>query len=205
MSVSIVYKTMFIIVGIVIYTQYCIPYDETHNVNTLKRSVDEYTCIDDYSGTGGGTIVMHNNVYASPKKYSTVLRFILEDTTDKRTYVEDVYQCSDFAVEIHDNAEMRGIESGIVALELRNGADVSYHAINVFNTTDRGLVYFDCTGIDQEIKDHLIEEDFYFQGGDTRVYPVEDEKYRMECLWYGLDEYVDFDDDSVVDRMTIYW
>jgi hypothetical protein len=48
--------------------------------------------------------------------------------------------CADFAERLHNNAEIAGIRCGYVIVE---GID---HAINVFNTKDKGLVFIDDTG-----------------------------------------------------------
>ncbi|MFC1900360.1 hypothetical protein ACFLYN_02085 [Chloroflexota bacterium] len=63
--------------------------------------------------------------------------------------------CADFAERLHNNAELAGIRCGYVSLDITNYSDPNGlgiesdagHACNVFETTDRGLVYIDCTGI----------------------------------------------------------
>gem|GEM_PF-718453 len=69
--------------------------------------------------------------------------FLLSDRTDRNDYVTGVYMCGDFARDVHNNAERAGIRAAYVAVEL---PDV-YHALNAFKTTDRGLVFIDCTGL----------------------------------------------------------
>jgi len=62
--------------------------------------------------------------------------------------------CSDFAERLHNNAEVAGIRCGYVSLDITGYTDPSNlgissdsgHACNVFETTDRGLIYIDCTG-----------------------------------------------------------
>jgi len=63
--------------------------------------------------------------------------------------------CADFAERLHNNAELAGIRCGYVSLDVTGYTDPnnlgiasdSGHACNVFETTDRGLIYIDCTGI----------------------------------------------------------
>ena len=63
--------------------------------------------------------------------------------------------CADFAERLHNEAEMAGIRCAYVSLELTGYTDPynsgigsnTGHACNAFQTTDRGLVYIDCTGI----------------------------------------------------------
>ena len=66
--------------------------------------------------------------------------FLQADKTDERPYTS-TYVCSDFAKALHDNAEATGIKTGWV------GAIGADHAFNIFETTDKGTVYIDCTGV----------------------------------------------------------
>jgi len=62
--------------------------------------------------------------------------------------------CADFAERLHNNAEIAGIRAGYVSLDLVGYTDPanlgipsnSGHALNVFETVDRGLVFIDSTG-----------------------------------------------------------
>lgn len=62
--------------------------------------------------------------------------------------------CADFAERLHNNAEIAGIRAGYVSLDLMGYTDPanlgipsnSGHALNVFETVDRGLVFIDSTG-----------------------------------------------------------
>jgi len=51
--------------------------------------------------------------------------------------------CSDFAEDVHNNAEAAGIRAGWAGIKF-TGMEVG-HAINAFETTDKGLIYIDCT------------------------------------------------------------
>jgi hypothetical protein len=68
------------------------------------------------------------------------------------------FLCGDFAEEFHNNAEIKGYKCGWVFVDLEN--DPEDHACNVFNTTDRGLVFVDCTAGDSFVK---IEEGENYQ------------------------------------------
>jgi len=73
--------------------------------------------------------------------------FLLEDKTDRNDYITDVYMCGDFATDVHNNAEQAGIRAGWVAILLEaDDGSTAYHACNVFQTTDKGLIFIDCTG-----------------------------------------------------------
>jgi len=62
--------------------------------------------------------------------------------------------CADFAERLHNDAEMAGIRCAYVSLELSGYTDPNNfgissdtgHALDAFQTTDRGLVYVDDTG-----------------------------------------------------------
>ncbi|MBM3132803.1 MAG: hypothetical protein FJZ95_07215, partial [Chloroflexi bacterium] len=70
-------------------------------------------------------------------------RFLEADKTDTLTYAADEFDCEGFAITLRDNAARRGFKSAFVALGY--GEATIGHALNAFETTDRGLVYVDCT------------------------------------------------------------
>lgn len=80
---------------------------------------------------------------ASNPTWLRLLEFLRNDKTDQKAYVPDVYMCGDYARDVHNNAERAEIRAGYVAVDF-----TSYdHALNAFKTTDRGLVFIDCTGL----------------------------------------------------------
>lgn len=105
-------------------------------------------------GGDGEPIELINNPNAANPTYAELIAFIEEDFTDAHLYADsfDVlattaevpYVCSDFAEDVHNNAEAAGIRAAWVGIEFV-GEEVG-HALNAFETTDRGLVYIDCTG-----------------------------------------------------------
>ena len=76
-----------------------------------------------------------------------MVAFILWDATDRNPYTDD-YKCGDYAEDVHNIAESMGIRAGWVGIYFVN--EDAGHACNVFETTDRGLVYIDCTGENPE-------------------------------------------------------
>ena len=89
----------------------------------------------------GAEIVSYET--ASNPTWRQLQDFLLRDKTDQKVYVPGVYMCGDFARDVHNNAELAGIRAAYVAIELPS----NYHALNAFKTTDRGLVFIDCTGL----------------------------------------------------------
>jgi hypothetical protein len=94
-------------------------------------------------GADGEPIELINNPDATNPTYAELVAFIKEDSTDEHLYSYG-YVCSDFAEAVHNNAEAAGIRVAWVGIDLE-GEDEG-HACNAFETTDRGLVYIDCTG-----------------------------------------------------------
>lgn len=99
-------------------------------------------------GGDGEPIELINNPDATNPSYAQLIAFIIiEDTTDTNPYIEKgaaAYVCADFAEDVHNNAEEAGIRTAWVGIEIEG--DEEGHALNAFETTDRGLVFIDCTG-----------------------------------------------------------
>lgn len=84
-----------------------------------------------------------NNDEASPPTWQELMAFLEADITDHKPYNADSFACVAFAEELHNNAEAAGIEAAFVGVQFED-REVG-HALNAFNTTDRGLVFIDCT------------------------------------------------------------
>jgi hypothetical protein len=91
-------------------------------------------------GADGQKISLVNNDHAKNPTYAQLITFLKADTTDKRKYASK-YKCGDFAETLHNNAEKAGYKAGWVTLTGIN------HCCNVFKTSDKGLIYIDCTGV----------------------------------------------------------
>ena len=144
-------------------------------------------------GGDGEAIILDNNPEATDPTYDELVAFIKKDLTDKKDYIEDgpnAYVCSDFAEEVHNNAETAGIRAGWVSVTFE-GTDEG-HALNAFDTIDRGLVYIDCTnGSDSGSGDNEL------QSWDTIAYIRTGEKYgiipidQAESLLYNF--YIEYE------------
>lgn len=84
-----------------------------------------------------------NNDEATPPTWQELMAFLEADTTDQKLYNVDSFACVAFAEELHNNAEAAGIEAAFVGVQFED-REIG-HALNAFNTTDRGLVFIDCT------------------------------------------------------------
>jgi hypothetical protein len=96
-------------------------------------------------------IELKNNSAAVDPSFSEMVAFVRQDTTDLIPYVAKgaaaetaPFVCSDFAETLHNNAEAAGLRAAYVGIDFSDSA--VGHAVNAFQTTDKGLVFIDCTG-----------------------------------------------------------
>jgi hypothetical protein len=80
--------------------------------------------------TGGATV--------RDPTYFEAQQFVASDKTASHQYVNGSYTCANFANDFRSNALRAGYECGIVFLYFPDNA---CHALNCFNTTDKGLVF----------------------------------------------------------------
>jgi hypothetical protein len=91
----------------------------------------------------GQPLELYENAQAVDPSWAQLQQFLVADNTDQQLYIPDVFVCADFAALLHNRAEMAGIKTAYVSIDFVSGPA---HAFNAFHTTDRGLVYIDCTG-----------------------------------------------------------
>jgi len=85
------------------------------------------------------------NASAKDPTWQQLVDFLNSDPTDSRKYVLGEYVCSGFTEDLHNNAEALGIRSAAVFVSFED-SEIG-HALNAFNTVDRGLVFIDNTGV----------------------------------------------------------
>jgi len=123
------------------------PEPETPSETSADTSGHVYTDGAVECGGDGEPIVLVNNLNATDPTYAELVAFIVRDTTNTNDYIKggpDGYVCADFAEVVHNNAEAAGIRAAWVTLIFEG--DDEGHALNAFETTNKGLVYIDCTG-----------------------------------------------------------
>ncbi|MCK4365158.1 MAG: hypothetical protein KAW45_03850 [Thermoplasmatales archaeon] len=130
--------------------------------------------IDIYNGTRYN---LHNPTF-SEARY-----FINNDLTNQIPYEPVNFTCAHYAQGVNNNAEDMGIACAVVVLNFNQ----SSHAIIAFNSTDRGMVYFE-----PQTDDIVVNLEI---GND----------YWTDCVindpgWY----YIDDSDDTIESIMT-YW
>jgi len=96
-------------------------------------------------------IELKNNSAAIDPSFSEMMAFVQQDSTDLIPYVAKgspagptPFVCSDFAEALHNNAEAAGLRAAYVGIDFSDSP--IGHAVNAFQTTDKGLVFIDCTG-----------------------------------------------------------
>ena len=114
--------------------------------------------------------------------YSEVISFITSDKTDKKQYSEH-FTCINFAQEVNNNAEARGIRCGVVFVNLSGGDG---HALVAFNTMDRGLVFFE-------------------PQSDERVNLQVGKDYWADCVIPRGNYYYERNPDNIVKDFKIVW
>jgi len=136
-------------------------------------------------------ITLINNSAATNPTWKQLEVFLLADKTDKKLYVPGVYECGNFAMQLHNNAEVRGIRTAFVAVAFQSGIP---HALNAFKTGDMGLVFIDDTG-----STHPIE----LANLDLKVQLKKGEPYAASLVFsegWGLSGST-----RIVKSIEIYW
>ena len=93
--------------------------------------------------SNGEPLVLIENFEARDPTWGQLREFVLDDDTDCHRYVAGAFVCTDFAAMLHDRVEAAGMRAAYVSVDFLGQPG---HALNAFQTTDRGLVYIDCTG-----------------------------------------------------------
>jgi len=131
-------------------------------------------------GADGHRITLRNNPDALNPSWEQLKAFLLNDRTDEVRYDYNSFVCADFAEMLHNNAEEAGIRAAYISIKLGPCFEfprIGGHALNAFETTDKGLVFIDCTGpskkeginrdkiVDVEVGNDYIPESVFPQPG----------------------------------------
>jgi len=90
-------------------------------------------------------VVTHLDQYVIVPKavsYEEVVSFLKKDETNEMEYSSTEFDCMSYARVVRENANSQGIKCGAVIFDLTGTKNIS-HAVNIFETTDKGVVYFD--------------------------------------------------------------
>jgi len=72
--------------------------------------------------------------------YNEMKRFLAEDETDSKQYVDGVYTCSDFSADVNNNAEAQGLRAAVVFIDFPIERS---HVVVAFETVDKGLIFIE--------------------------------------------------------------
>jgi hypothetical protein len=162
--------------------RFVIPVTETPGTTEPPETTETHIYIDGKIVVGGDgePIELINNPNATDPTYAELLAFLEADQTDKYSYIvgppKVAYICADFAKDVHNNAEAAGIGAAWVGIEIEGQTEG--HALNAFETTDRGLVFIDCTGVG------LWDETGDRTRWDRRAYVEVGQPYQVSYLDY---------------------
>ena len=162
-----------------------------------------------YGASSDRTVNLKNNETARNPTWEELVSFLNLDDTDKGAYGFGLRVCAEFANELHDNAEKAGIKAAWVAVEFVG--DAEGHAFNAFETTDRGLVFVDCTGsvptdtapLTSVDIDGIEDEPLSPTSKDRIAYVEIGEEYGLILLEYALSPEYGFYQDYKEERDNI--
>ena len=134
-----------------------------------------------YVKASGLRVCLVNYKNATDPTWDELISFLESDDTDEQPYIEDLFVCADFAEMLHNNAEESGIKALYVGVDFIVGEG---HALNAFNTTDKGLVYVDCTrGFSTPITAELTDSEGRKECEHDKIaYVVEGEEYGLVSI-----------------------
>jgi len=122
----------------------------------LSNLYDEYySLLAEYKALKNILSELSKNCQYREITYNELLLFLKDDKTDEKVAIFKnlKYVCIDFAIDLRKNAHKLGIKCGIVLLYFESGA----HSINVFSTTDRGLIFVEPQDDTVFTKEQLIQ------------------------------------------------
>lgn len=147
-----------------------------------------------------------DNPTATNPTWSQLMAFLAQDQTETFPYIANVYDCTHFAEDVHNNAEAVGIKAAWVGIDFVEGGDG--HALNAFLTTDYGLVYVDCVSASDKIarvkkgKEYLVIRSSNITGANVRDdYWWDAQNAQNLALYLSSDT----GGHSVTEYISIYW
>ncbi len=144
-----------------------------------------------------------DNSAATNPTWSELMDFLSQDQTEKHTYIRDVYDCSQFSRDVHNNAEAAGIRVAEVQVWFKN--EDTGHALNAFLTTDYGLVYVSCT----EAPDTIARVKTGKEYRAVKLYRITGTNVRNDYWWDTLSSYYYIPSSTgggaVTSSIEIYW
>jgi hypothetical protein len=148
-------------------------------------------------------VVLIDNSAAKNPTWSQLMSFLAQDKTENHTYIANVYDCSQFSLAVHNNAEAAGIRAAEVQVTLKG--ESAGHAFNAFLTTDYGLVYVDCTEAPDRIAHAITGKEFRA----VDVNWIAGTNFKNDSWWDSLSSYyymgTNTGGHAVVSGIKIFW
>lgn len=145
-----------------------------------------------------------DNITAKNPTWKELKDFLSKDKTENHAYIENVYDCSQFSRDVHNNAEAAGIRASEVEVFFKN--EKVGHALDAFLTTDYGLIYIDCTGAPDKVDNLVAGKEFR---GVDMSWMVSPANARNQSWWDSLSSYYYAPGSSgghdVTSNIYIYW
>ncbi|MBC7085172.1 MAG: hypothetical protein H5T43_02215 [Methanomethylovorans sp.] len=149
------------------------------------------------------------NETARDPTWDELMAFLREDDTDRQQYQEEVFDCTHFAQRLHNNAEQAGIRAAYVTVFWYNNS--TGHALNAFETTDKGLTFVDCTGsgnilTERQSMDKIAYVEKGKKYGTISIYHATSPEYDYYLQYIqNKDSLYSSEDPNIVKEVNIYW
>jgi hypothetical protein len=130
---------------IVLLLSFCFIFVDGNDVigeQTISAQVTENPVIPAQSqNTNSSANVTSNNqtITLENPTFEEMRNFIIKDTTSRKQFILNKYECRHFATEVDNNAKIAGWRCGFALLCYTQGQ----HAVVAFNTIDRGLIFIE--------------------------------------------------------------
>ncbi len=119
-------------------------------------------------------------VFLADPTFDEAYSFLIEDNTDEKFSNNSSYICQHYSRNVNNNSEKKGFRCAFVEIE----TSTVKHALVAFNTTDKGLVFFEPQS----------DEPVNMQIG---------KKYWKECVISNSTE--TYPNGYIIENITIYW
>lgn len=135
-------------------------------------------------------VELRNYFNATNVALQRLAAFIRTNPVNLAAFEPGKFVCTEFGLALHNAAEAAGLRCGLVTVAFEQGEG---HVLNAFETTDKGLVYVDCTGM---MGGTLPRSEF-----DTFGYLQAGKKYGRLPLEVGYPEPVKYERYEQIERL----
>ena len=138
---------IFLIITIINITYILTLSNEYQNIQSDMKNINEKYGFEPFDNINNILQDYNNNSDYQPHDptYSEAYEFIINDRTNEINYDNSTFNCAHYSRNVNNNSEKNGIRCGYVKITYKiiNNSRHFPHAIVVFNTTDKGPVFFE--------------------------------------------------------------